>query len=528
MLQRLDNLVTEHDFYVQNRQKEINRLRWGLLYAKDDEQRLRLYPRFYERYNSFDSDSALIVAKMWQEDALKSRNASSQMRATLSMAEALSKAGMFKEALDLTRNIDRRSLESDNLRYYYHILRSIYGFMADYSVNETQTREYQRLTDVYRDSILSVNTQCKVVWSVVRADQLNAHGRYAEAIELLTGLIARNKKEIDTNAILTYTLSEAYRLQGNTEEQERWLLYSSIADMRNGGREYVSLTSLTKLLFQKGDVSRAYTYLKVCMDDASACNASLRIVEISRIFPIISKAYQKQESRSRHQMWFFLIAISLTSCLLLVGIFYIWKQMKHLKLARKQVITANNQLEEKGRELEHTVESLTELNHLLEESAIIKEAYIARYIDQCSVYLEKMSSYRHSLYKIATTSNFRALVDKIRDTMDVEDELKTFYANFDDTFIQLFPTFVEEFNRLLTPEAQIKLKAPNQLTPELRIFALVRLGVTDSVKIAQFLRYSITTIYNYRTKMRNRAICNRDEFEERVKRIAHPVFASEV
>jgi tetratricopeptide (TPR) repeat protein len=519
LLKRLDGIVAEREVYVQSRQNDISRLKLTLLYAKDDAARLKIYPRIYERYNSFDADSALLVAEAWQQVASQSGDKVSERRAMLSMSETMAKAGMFKESLDLARSLNAQPLDENQRRYYYHILRSVYGFMADFSVNESQTRTYLKFVDQYRDSILASNEKSSVVWAVVRGDQLIAAGRYSDAINLLRRVTDKSQREVQENAILTYTMSDAYRGLGNTKEEERWLLYSSIADMRSGGREYISLTNLTKLLFQKGDIGRAYTYLKVCMDDASASNARLRIVEISRIFPMVSKAYQQQQSRTQKQMVLFLVLLSMASLLLLAGIFFIWRQMRRLAEARSQVVQANRQLEETGEELRHTVERLTELNHSLEESSFIKEAYIARYIDQCSVYLEKMSSYRHSLYKIATTATFKDLVDKIRATMNVDDELKNFYENFDETFIQLFPTFVEDFNELLSEESRIKLKSPTQLTPELRIFALIRLGISDSVKIAQFLRYSITTIYNYRTKMRNRAICDRDEFEKRVMKI---------
>lgn len=176
----------------------------------------------------------------------------------------------------------------------------------------------------------------------------------------------------------------------------------------------------------------------------------------------------------------------------------------------------------------HKNELLIELNESdlypggaieLQHNGGLKEEYIGRYMDQCSVYLEKMDNYRRSLGKIAATGNVEELYKNIKSSKFIEGELKEFYTNFDNTFLQLFPTFVEDFNALLADDEQISLKAGERMNTELRIFALIRLGITDSVKIAQFLRYSVTTIYNYRTKVRNKAAGDRDLLEQEVMTI---------
>ena len=175
--------------------------------------------------------------------------------------------------------------------------------------------------------------------------------------------------------------------------------------------------------------------------------------------------------------------------------------MKRLAVARKEVIDTNKRLKELNEELHLSMHKLKEANHSIAENSYLKEEYIGRYMDQCSVYLEKMDNYRRSLGKI------------------IEGELKEFYANFDNTFLQMFPTFVEDFNALLTNDEQISLKTGERMNTELRIFALIRLGISDSVKIAQFLRYSVTTIYNYRTKVRNKAAGDRNLLEQEVMKI---------
>ena len=289
--------------------------------------------------------------------------------------------------------------------------------------------------------------------------------------------------------------------------------------MTTAVREYISLRKLAILLYQEGDIERAYSYVKICMEDAAACNARLRKLEILEIFPIINDAYQQKTEKQQEQMKWTLASISMLSFFLLLAIFYVYKQMKRLAVARKEVIDTNKRLKELNEELHLSMHKLKEANHSIAENSYLKEEYIGRYMDQCSVYLEKMDNYRRSLGKIAATGNVEELYKNIKSSKFIEGELKEFYANFDNTFLQMFPTFVEDFNALLTNDEQISLKTGERMDTELRIFALIRLGISDSVKIAQFLRYSVTTIYNYRTKVRNKAAGDRNLLEQEVMKI---------
>lgn len=194
-------------------------------------------------------------------------------------------------------------------------------------------------------------------------------------------------------------------------------------------------------------------------------------------------------------------------------------QMKRLAVARHQVIDANRKLQDLNNDLCLSNAKLKELNHALSENTYLKEIYIGRYLDQCSTYIEKLDEYRKSLAKLAAVGKVEELYHQLKSSRLVDKELKDFYASFDDTFLLLFPTFVDDFNKLLIESEKVHLKPNERLNTELRIFALIRLGITDSVKIAQFLRYSVTTIYNYRTKARNKAACNRDKFEKYVMQI---------
>lgn len=519
LLLKLDQAIKERPIYMEQKELKLVELKRQLHRQIPDEERFAILGTLLDEYRSFNTDSALHMAEEREQIAIRLGNREYIDNARMNKADVLGMTGMYKEVMDLMRNIHIDRLPVDIHPYYYHIYRTVYGLMADYAVTAYEKKLYTELTDKYRDSLLLVNKDNLLIHTLIQSDQYNVRNEYDKAIRLLTDYLALQKDYEHDVAICAYTLSESYRLKGDKEKEKEYLIVSAMADMKTAVREYISLRKLAVLLYQEGDIERAYSYVKICMEDAAACNARLRKLEILEIFPIINDAYQQKTEKQQEQMKWALVSISLLSLFLLLAIFYVYKQMKKVAAARREAIDANKRLKELNDELHLSNAQLKEANHSIAENSYLKEEYIGRYMDQCSVYLEKMDNYRRSLGKIAATGNVEELYKNIKSSKFIEGELKEFYTNFDNTFLQLFPTFVEDFNALLADDEQISLKAGERMNTELRIFALIRLGITDSVKIAQFLRYSVTTIYNYRTKVRNKAAGDRDLLEQEVMTI---------
>lgn len=519
LLLKLDQAIKERPIYMEQKELKLVELKRLLHRQIPDEERFAILGTLLDEYRSFNTDSALHMAEEREQIAIRLGNREYIDNARMNKADVLGMTGMYKEVMDLMRNIHIDRLPVDIHPYYYHIYRTVYGLMADYAVTAYEKKLYTELTDKYCDSLLLVNKDNLLIHTLIQSDQYNVRNEYDKAIRLLTDYLALQKDYEHDVAICAYTLSESYRLKGDKEKEKEYLIVSAMADMKTAVREYISLRKLAVLLYQEGDIERAYSYVKICMEDAAACNARLRKLEILEIFPIINDAYQQKTEKQQEQMKWALVSISLLSLFLLLAIFYVYKQMKKVAAARREVIDANKRLKELNDELHLSNAQLKEANHSIAENSYLKEEYIGRYMDQCSVYLEKMDNYRRSLGKIAATGNVEELYKNIKSSKFIEGELKEFYTNFDNTFLQLFPTFVEDFNALLADDEQISLKAGERMNTELRIFALIRLGITDSVKIAQFLRYSVTTIYNYRTKVRNKAAGDRDLLEQEVMTI---------
>lgn len=519
LMAELDKAIENRPAYMEQKKQRLSELRGQLSFPLADEKRFAILGTLLEEFRSFNTDSALHVVREREAVALRLGKGNYLDDVKMNRADILGRIGMYKECLDLMKTVRKENLPEDFHPYYYHIYRTVYGLMADYAVTADEKDFYTDLTGRYRDSLLLVNKNNPLIYTLVLSDKYNASNNYNKAIRLLTAYLAQKNENAHDVAICAYTLSESYRLKGDREKEKELLVLSAIADMKTAVREYVSLRKLAVLLYQEGDIERAYAFVKICMDDAEACNARLRKLEILEIFPIINAAYEQKTENQQTRMKWALASISILSVSLLFAIFYVYKQMKKVAAARREVIEANKRLKELNEELHSSNEQLKVANHSIAENSYLKEEYIGRYMDQCSVYLEKMEKYRRSLGKIAATGNVEELYKSIKSSKFIDGELQEFYANFDNTFLQLFPTFVEDFNALLAQEGQIALKPNKRMNAELRIFALIRLGITDSVKIAQFLRYSVTTIYNYRTKMRNRAAGDRDLLEQEVMKI---------
>lgn len=284
-----------------------------------------------------------------------------------------------------------------------------------------------------------------------------------------------------------------------------YLAQTALIDLNASVREYAALQKLARLVYQQGDPERAYNYVSCSMKDAVACNARLRFLEVTEFYPIIDKAYSDKKAQEKRLGRILTLSITgLAVCLILLA-FYLYHGLRKLSLMRKNLSKSNKEL--------------VALNQQLQQTGKIKEVYIARYLDRCVSYLDKLEQYRRSLEKLAMASRIEDLFKAIRSADFLREERKNFYNEFDKSFLELFPNFIHDFNNLLNEDGKIEPKPGEILNTELRIFALIRLGVTDANRIAHFLGYSLATVYNYRSKIRNKAKGDKDNFEQEVMRL---------
>jgi DNA-binding CsgD family transcriptional regulator/cbb3-type cytochrome oxidase subunit 3 len=510
LLKVLDEMVIHHKQYSNEKEGQLLQLKSLLHITTSPEQQFTVCGQLINEYYYYQKDSALAYAKRSIRIANQIHDNNRLVSARIKLASINGSIGLYKEALEIFRDINITKYPNLKVEYYNESA-ILYGYMGFYAVSDQDRRDYNRWNKIYYDSLISIIPRDTSLYVLAKTGLYFTDNQQEKAFDLLN---AAYLKCIDMHdrAKLAYNIGTVYGNRKDTKREMLWLTISSINDLGSATKEYVSLRILAFKLFQAGDIDRAYNYMSCALEDALFCNARLRTHEISLMMPIIDKAYQHQTRTKQQILTISTIVVSVLSLFLLIAIWRVYRQMKKLAMARKELAQVNDHLSDLNERLLENNDSLTEAN-------VIKEEYIVKYMDQCSLYIDKMDEYRRNLQKMVNSGKMEDLLLRIKSKTFIEDEVAEFYLNFDKTFVQLFPDFIEKLNKLLIPSEQIHPKAGQILNLELRIYALIRLGINDSVKIAAFLRCSANTIYNYRTRNRNNAVVHRDSFEEQVMQI---------
>lgn len=519
LMRQLDEVIANRPHYQQEKENHLEVLQQNYFNAPDDRARFDALSHLYDDYHNFNADSAYNISRRQEALAERIGDPNLIVNARMNRANIMSATGMYHETLQLMDSVKPSALPDYLRPYYFHIMRTVYGRLADFSAFPDEKMRYNELTNAFRDSIMAANDPNSLPHIITKADMLNVKGKPDAAIDVLHKFMNDNDLSEHEIAICAWTLSESYGLLGEKEKQKEMLLLSSISDMKSSVREYVSLRQLALLLYEEGDLNRAYKMMSIAVDDAAKCNARQRIVELSAYYPAINGIYVDAVQGQKRSLEITTIIITVLSILLLALLLYMRKQMKRIAKARKETEEAYRQVNLGAEQLRASNEKLSDANNAIAEISELKEVYIGRYMDQCLDYIEKLDSYRKRIGKLLNAGRSEELRKLVKSSSVVDDELKAFYQQFDNTFLSLFPTFVEDLNSLLIPEEAIIPKRPGSLNTELRIYALIRLGISDSDKIAKFLRYSLTTIYNYRTRMRNKAKGDRAQLEVEILKI---------
>lgn len=473
----------------------------------------------YEYY-SFDNALFYIEENISISEELNNNYFSKE--SSLKLAKLLAMSGRFKESIDVLNEIYRANIPRELLQEYYFNYQRCYSELNYYSIVKTTKQKYVNLFQAYKDSlnieIAKLNPNSLHALALAE-EHYRDKKEYVKALELNTKRLSQVKLGTRDYSMIAFERSYTYYDYLNERtDQKKYLILSAISDIKASVKDNASLTTLAVILFEEGYVDKAHKYISFSFDDAKFYNSQLRFLNISNILPLISKSYEKQSTIQKTKLKQSLIFISVLFVILIGLLFYIFDQFKKLKIARNKLKSANNQLKDLNNQLSYTNKDLKRLYEELSASDRIKEQYIGTFLNLYSEYINKLDVYRKMVVKHLTTNKTNALLEFTKSKQVIESELKLFYSNFDESFLHIYPNFVQDMNALLKDDKKIVVKKGELLNTELRIYALIRLGITNSSKISKILRYSVNTIYNYRVKNRNGAI-NRDEFENMVKKI---------
>ncbi len=508
LLRVLDNDILHYSQYDRIKEEKLDRLKNRLSEVSEFEEKYNLNMAIYDEYAKYCSDSALHYLN---ENALLARQAKNFEKETyvlLEEAYILICVGMYLEAETILDGIERGRLSGHLLEKYYKYRKRLYGETSSVEpINNVTTPAYRRLSRVYRDSMLMVLPETDDVYLQEKMFSANRRKDYEEALRFNDLRMGYTTFGEPLYALVAYDRFQTLNsMPGRADEALRYLVLSAISDVRSSIKEQAAMLQLAKILYNKGDIERANTYINYSWHVSEFYNTRMRSWRHITPYTMISQGFQDTINRQNKILQRYLMLIVVLSVLLGCTVIYIYRQMKRLHVAKN--------------ELEKLNINLNVANAGLSESNKIKEVYIARFFKLCSTYVKKSHSYRNMVNKKLHKGEIEELMKITSPANDTSlNEQQELYAQFDEAFLKIFPNFVNSVNELLRPEEQIILKESEFLNPELRICALIRLGFVKPAQIAELMHYSPTTVYNYRTKLREKAK-SRDEFEDLVAQIS--------
>ena len=523
--QKLDNLLEQRKALIDNKNKDINRLKKNLTTSENTLKRLQTYEQLFEEYYVFQFDSAMTYLNKGIKLAKETQNTYYYNSNTISKAELLSIGGLYSEAIHEIEQVDTTDLDkAQHFEYYFSLFR-IHTYWADFCNDKTYTPTHRLKAQEYLKKAMPFCDETAKTYEYYLGEYavfvLNnpqaARAHYVKAIKQLP----QNSRFY---AMSCFALSGSYGNEGNTEKQEEFLLLSSIADIENCTMENFALQNLAMYIFEhnKDELDLAQQYIQTALEDAHFYNNRLRIIEISSKLPVIVSSYQQTLNQRNKVQMTAIIAISLLLLFLLSAVFYIVKQTKRLSLQQQELQKNNNQLSELNTQQKELNTQLHDLNALLVDTNRKRERLAKLYIDLCAKYIARLKKQQTLVKRKIKANQITELLSQLSSERLSEEDAATFLSRFDKAFLDLYPDFTEELNSLLLPEGQIQNKSTDELTTEQRIMALIRLGVKESAEIADLLFYSPQTIYNYRSVLKGKAI-NKETFEEEVMKLCRVI-----
>lgn len=493
LLEELDQCIAERTIYHLSRERAADSLRSILSDTLPLYERFEIYGRLVETYRSYNLDSQQRYTELRLDMA---HDPLERQVSLLNYAEVLMRSGMYHETILYMDSALARPLDPVLEPYYSHLQRTLSGLMRDFAITERERQAYTAVTQQYREQMMAVHPAGSFLHELVRADYLYEQQLYDSALHVLQAYEQANPVEGQyEEPVFAFTRAQIYRKMGNSRQAEHYLIIASIADLQNAIREYIALRELAVLLYEQGDVERAFRYMQCAVQDATSGSERVRSIETSELYPVIDGAYLRHMQRHHILMMSLFTSVLVIFAMLVGFLFYVSRKRHQLAALNDRLAQSNSQLLESNQ---------------------IKTMYVGRYMEMTSLLIDRFDNWRKQLRGLANNRKYDKLEAVLNSKSFTQEQLEMFYHDFDEAFLHIFPNFVDQVHELLVPEAELRIKPGERLNTDLRVLALIRLGITDSKQIADFLRYSLSTIYNSRTRMRNLARGDREHFEEKV------------
>jgi len=505
LLKELDHMLSEKETYVEKKRNTIKTLTTNLQKNRLNNNLQGVYTDYislFNQYRTFKYDSAYYYIEQAKNTAIALKDPEKKARATVKEAFVLLSSGLFKEAID-TLNVAHSTDLSDPLKFEFYITNArAYYDLADYNKDDRYNLIYlQQGNKLLREATQYTKPNTNEFWYTYTLTLLKQN-EWEKAEKAFLHWI----EHYDLGAyygIATSSLGYIYSEKNNSDEAIKYLTLAAISDVKNATKETVALRNLANELYKKKQYDKANEYISIAMDDATFYNARHRKFEISTILPIIEKTQMNKLSQKNNLLVTATIVLAILFIISLIFLYIILRQLKE-RNASKRI-------------MDESLTQFKEINKSLSEANSIKEEYIAYFINATSGFINKIDTLQKStLQKINNNKHNEAIASLKR--YNIKQEREHLFRQFDEIFLRLFPTFVNDFNALFPEDQRAILKKGELLNTELRIFALIRLGIQDSNQLADFLELSVTTIYTYKTRIKSKS-CYKINFEEKIMAI---------
>lgn len=525
-LKKLDACIEKRSEYEASKIQRIKKLESKL---ENDNiplaNQYKLYAGLYNEYQSYKYDSAYSFAGKMLGSAQKLNDKNRIVKSKIALGFSCMSAGLYKEASEISASINFTGL-SDNIQVeLYSFLSTLNLNMSYFSASEPYHTEYKNKSFIYCKKWLVLSPIESSEYHLAKIREYQFENNYVEAIRKSEQYLSTENIQPHDYAIVASTLGYFYQIQKDTTKAILYFASAAIEDIKMATKETAAIRQLAELLYKKGDIQHAYSYANLALDDANFYNARQRKIEVGQILPIIEAGRFQIIKEQKDKLLIYSGLISILFALVLIATIIILNQKKRLNSARLLILEQNNNLLETNKELTEIQKKISnqnldllQINERLKEVHRIKDEYIGYFFQTNSSYLEKIDNFRKMVARKIRNGQFNEL-SHLNETSDLRKEREEMFASFDQIFIRLFPDFVDRYNQLFKEEDRVAVKASGMLAPEIRIFALIRLGITESERIAKFLDFSLSTVKNYKTKAKNRSVISNELFEQKIMEI---------
>lgn len=517
----LKSELNREAYYDNKKEMEISRLKEAFNNVKIDDFKGQFdaYIKIYEEYRAYKYDSAYVYTQKMYNLSLRANDAGMLEYSKSTTAFILLSSGKFLEAFSLLQSINKKSLTNGGIQDYYSAMSRTYFDMANYDNDAIYSPIYRAKGNLYVDSVVQMTKPGSYGEAFMIAYRNFQNTNNAVAIQQFLALPKLNNKyTIHQEAIISSLLSKLYQRTNQPDSATSYLIIAATRDIQASTKETLALFDLAELVSKNGNVDDAYLYIQEALKGADFYGARQRKVQISSILPLLTANKLKSiEDEKRHFLIYLVSTIFLA--LLVIGVsIQLYKQLQQRK-AKEKIIEQNSlRLESMNNQLVQVNKQMTQANQKLDEDAHIKEEYIGYFFNVISGYISKLEKLKVSV-EAKLVQNKADQIRTLLNDIAIHKEREDLFKTFDKVFLKIFPNFINSFNEMFNKDDQIWPKDHEALTTNLRIFALIRLGVDDSESIGKILEYSAKTVYVYKMRLKAKSIYSHDEFDERLMNI---------